>query len=291
MKLFLLIRKYKKGFATVITLVLIENLAWILEPTLFGNLIDAFIEKAGKHFLEFDTKHVLPLVLWVGIYIINSSAGAVRRRLEPRIFQRMLADIAEKISLIAKKENFNVSKTSGLAQLSQEYINFFQYRLPESLEQSISVGGAIIALTIFDYRISIACLIVTLPISIIGQIYNKRVSLYQKDLHDNYENVVDEFSTKKPAEIKRFYLSMSSIQEKIGKWNSFNFGFMRFVLLIIFIVVLYIAIDLDDFSTGNIYSIVAYLWTFVTSMEYIPELLESRTSFKDISNRIKEKEE
>lgn len=143
----------------------------------------------------------------------------------------------------------------------------------------------------FDYRISIACLIVTLPITVIGQIYNKKVSLYQKDLHDNFENVVDEFSTKQPAEIKRFYLSMASIQEKIGKWNSFNFGFMRFVLLIIFIVVLYISIDLDDFSTGNIYSIVAYLWTFVTSIEYIPELLESRTSFKDISNRIKEKEE
>jgi len=66
---------------------------------------------------------------------------------------------------------------------------------------------------------------------------------------------------------------------------------MRFILSIIFIVALYISIDLDDFLTGNIYSIVAYLWTFVTSMEYIPELLESRTSFKDISNRIKEKEE
>jgi hypothetical protein len=61
---------------------------------------------------------------------------------------------------------------------------------------------------------------------------------------------------------------------------------MRVFLLLIFLVVLYIAIDLDDFSTGNIYSIVAYLWTFVTSSEYLPELMESWSSLKDISQRL-----
>lgn len=49
----------------------------------------------------------------------------------------------------------------------------------------------------------------------------------------------------------------------------------------------YIAIDPDDFTTGNIYSIVAYIWTFITSSEYLPELMESWTSLKDISRRIK----
>ena len=63
---------------------------------------------------------------------------------------------------------------------------------------------------------------------------------------------------------------------------------MRVALLVIFIAVLYISIDLDDFSTGAIYSIVAYIWTFITTSEYIPELLESWTSLKDISRRLKE---
>ncbi len=65
-----------------------------------------------------------------------------------------------------------------------------------------------------------------------------------------------------------------------------NFGFIRLILLIIFIFVLYIAIDLDDFTTGSIYSIVAYLWTFVGSIEYIPELLESNASITDLNKRI-----
>ncbi len=62
---------------------------------------------------------------------------------------------------------------------------------------------------------------------------------------------------------------------------------MRIFLLIIFLVVLFISIDLDNVSTGDIYSIVAYIWTFVTSSEYIPELMESWTSLKDIAKRLR----
>jgi len=38
---------------------------------------------------------------------------------------------------------------------------------------------------------------------------------------------------------------------------------------------------------GELYSIVAYLWTFVTATEYLPELMESWTSLKDISKRMR----
>jgi hypothetical protein len=61
---------------------------------------------------------------------------------------------------------------------------------------------------------------------------------------------------------------------------------MRIILLFIFLAVLYISIDLDDFTTGSIYSIVAYIWTFITSSEYLPELMESWTSLKDVSSRL-----
>jgi ABC-type multidrug transport system fused ATPase/permease subunit len=154
------------------------------------------------------------------------------------------------------------------------------------MEQSIAIVGAICALTIFDWRISAACLLVVVPLGIIGQFYNRRVLYLQKDLHDQYETIVDTFVTKKPENIRSIYKSMANVQSKIGKYNGFNFGFMRLTLLIVFLVVLYISIDLDNFSTGDIYAIVSYLWTFITSAEYLPELMESRASLKDISSRI-----
>lgn len=107
-----------------------------------------------------------------------------------------------------------------------------------------------------------------------------------EELHDTYETIYDTFSKRKPEQVTTIYKTMAKLQEKIATWGAANFGIMRFVLLIIFLFVLYIAIDLDNFSLGSIYSIVAYLWTFVTSVEYIPELLESKTSLQDLSRRI-----
>jgi ABC-type multidrug transport system fused ATPase/permease subunit len=283
MKLIDLFKQYKKGIAVAITLVIIENVAWIIEPTVFGQVIDAFIEKSARSELSILT----PLFIWIGVFLINSGVGAGRRSVDQRIYLNMFTHIATDVARIAKEKGHTVSKTAARAELSREYISFFQYRLPEILEQAIAIGGAIIALMFFDWRIALTCLLIVLPLSFITKLYNNKVILLQKTLHDSREQALDIFSTNDPEKIKQYYAISSKSEQKIANWGAFNFGVMRSFLLVIFLVVLYIAIDIDDFSTGSIYSIVAYLWTFVTSSEYLPELLESWTSLKEISGRLK----
>lgn len=280
-------KQNKKGFSIIFILLFIEQIAWVLEPTLFGNLIDAFIEDKNFRTLFSDMARLLPFLFWVGAYIINSGSGAIRRIIEPKIFQRMLSRIVENLAEQSERDKVEVSIAAGRAQLSQEYITFFQYRVPEGIEQVISIIGAMAALTLFDYRISLACLAVALPILYMGQIYNTKVAALQKNYHDDYENLYKVFATRDRREVKKFYTSIEKVKTKIGIWNAANFSIMRLVLLGIFIVVLVIAIDMDEFTTGNIYSIVAYLWTFMTSIEYLPDLMESRVAIRDISNRIK----
>jgi ABC-type multidrug transport system fused ATPase/permease subunit len=274
MKLIDLFKRYKKGIAVAITLVIIENVAWIIEPTVFGKVIDAFIEKSARSELSILT----PLFIWIGVFLINSGVGAGRRSVDQRIYLNMFTHIATDVARIAREQGHSVSKTAARAELSREYISFFQYRLPEILEQAIAIGGAIIALT---------CLLIVLPLSFITKLYNKKVILLQKTLHDSREEALDIFSSSDPERIKQYYDKSAKNEQKIANWGAFNFGVMRSFLLVIFLVVLYIAIDIDDFSTGSIYSIVAYLWTFVTSSEYLPELLESWTSLKEISERLR----
>jgi ABC-type multidrug transport system fused ATPase/permease subunit len=201
----------------------------------------------------------------------------------------MLAGIVRRIAEQSRKEGLDVAIAAGRAQLSQEYITFFQYRVPEGIEQLISIVGAIIALTFFDFRISVACLIVAAPLIYMGQIYNTQVARLQRDYHDDYEKLFTVFAQKDDKELKNYFSSIEKSKHKIGLWNAANFSIMRFVLLVIFIVVLVIAIDMDEFTTGNIFAIVAYLWTFMSSVEYLPELMESRIAIKDISRRIKSK--
>ncbi|MFZ4619524.1 MAG: ABC transporter six-transmembrane domain-containing protein [Bacteroidota bacterium] len=278
-----LIRQYYKSILLALSLVLIENIAWIVEPTVFGNVIDAFIDKAVGE----GTPHFyLPLAVWIGVFLLNSGAGALRRAFDQKIYMTMFSDIAVQVAQGAKERGDSVSKTVARAELSREFINFFQYRFPEIIEQSVAIGGAVIALYFFDWRISLTCLFIVLPLLLITKLYTKRVMKLQVDLHDTKEEAFDVFSTQDLGAIRSYYQRIAKNEKKIAYWGALNFGFIRLCLLGIFLLVLYISIDLDDFTTGGIYSIVAYLWTFVTSTEYLPELLESSTSIREISRRL-----
>jgi len=287
-----LLKEQKAGIAFIVVLVIVENLAWVFEPAIFGKLIDAFIDKVAATQPGLSPLKLIPgvvafpLFLWVMVYAVNSSAGTTRRLMEPRIFQKILTNIVTRLTEEGKKIRLEAGKIAGRAQLSQEIVTFFQYRIPEIAEHVIAVGGAIMALTLFDWRISAACLLVTIPLVFMGQIYNRRVSVYQKNLHDDYEKMYDTFTEMRSDKVNTLYKSMANNQKKIANWSAFNFGSLRIVLLIIFLVVLFISIDMDDFTTGKVFSIVSYLWSFVSSVEYIPELMESRTSLRDISDRL-----
>jgi ABC-type multidrug transport system fused ATPase/permease subunit len=258
MKLIELLARFKKGISVAISLVIIEHVAWIVEPAVFGKVIDALIERASGQASTLNAS-LFPLYLWIGVFAVNSGTGVIRRIVDQKIYLAMFTQLATDISTAAQQKKFSTSKTAALAQLSEQYITFFQYRIPEIIEQIVQIGGAVIALAVFDWRISITCLTIVLPLLLINRIYTRRVSALQKDVHDTFENAYDVFSTQKPEEIHSYYTKSASIKQKIANWGALNFGVMRFILLFIFLAVLYIAIDLDDFTTGSIYSIVAYI--------------------------------
>jgi ABC-type multidrug transport system fused ATPase/permease subunit len=279
-----IVKQFKRGIILALSLVIIENVAWIIEPTLFGNVIDALIDTAAD---ATRGGYLVPLLLWIGAFAVNSGVGAYRRSLDQRIYLNMFTEIATNVSRISQEQQLSVSKTAARAQLSQQFITFFQYRVPEILEQLISIGGAMIGMAFFDYRIAVACAVVVAPLMLINKMYTKRVAALQTSLHDSYEETFEIFSSQDPARVYEYYKKLARPQQRIANMGALSFGLIRFVLLGIFLVVLHIAIDLDNFSTGNIFAIVAYLWTFVTSSEYLPELMESWTSLKDISGRIR----
>jgi ABC-type multidrug transport system fused ATPase/permease subunit len=284
MHLAALVKRYKKRISLALSLVIIENAAWIVEPFLFGLVIDGIIDKA---YVDPESNFIFPLLLWIAAFLINSGVGSLRRSLDTRIYLNIFSNLAADVSKKSIESNLSVSKTAARAELSYQYVTFLQYRIPEVIEHAIAIFGAVIAMYLIDWRISLTSGLIIIPLYFITRFYNSKILKLQTEYHDKYENIFDIFSTKDPEKVREYYQNMAKPQKKISDWGAFNFGIMRIVLLIIFLSVLYIAIDLDDFSAGELYTIVAYLWTFISSTEYLPELFESWTSLTDISKRLK----
>ena len=284
MRLAEIIRKHRKTFVFALSLVFIEKLAWIVEPTLFGRLLDRLISVFGS---KENVSYTVPLVLWIGVFAVNSGVGAARRSIDEKIYLKMFTNIAADVTESSREKGLDIAKTASRVELSRDYVTFLKRRIPDFIEEAFDLGGTVIALALLDWRISVTCLVIVLPLALINRLYNKKVIHLQKELHDMREDVFDVFALKDIRQVRAYYDAMAEPQKKIANWGALNFGLLRLCLLGIFLVVLFIAIDIDDFTTGKIYSVVAYLWTFVTSTEYMPDLLESRSSLKDIQERVR----
>jgi len=279
--------KYKYSIAVLLLFVLVENIAWIIEPTFFGKLLDALI----GHFYDHEKiNYIYPLLIWIFVYLINVVGGSLHRLFNGGTYSKMYADVATNVIDESKSRGDQYSKMLVRAELVKEYIVFFKERLPEMLWQLSASAGAIIALFFYDYRIGLVCLAVIGPIAYINNINRKNVTHLQKDIHDNQEELYRLIENRDTSKIHQFYYNMISPRISIARWNAFSYTTVKIILIIIFIVVLFICVDLDNFSTGKIYSIIAYLWTFIGQTDYLPDLMESLGSIKDLNLRFNQDE-
>jgi ABC-type multidrug transport system fused ATPase/permease subunit len=274
--------KYKYQIGLILLFVLIENVSFIIEPTFFGKLLDALID----HFYDHEkAEYLTPLIIWIIVYLINVVGGTLHRLYNGIIYSKMYANIATEVVFESKCREDQFSKMLVRAELVKEYITFFKERLPEVMWQLSATAGAIIALFFYDYRIALVCVTVVIPIAFINNLNRKNVIRLQKDIHDNQEELFNLMESRDTSNITEFYKNTISPKTRIAKWNAFGYSSVKVLLIIIFIAVLFICVDVDKFTTGRIYSIVAYLWTFIASTDYLPELMESLASVKDLNRR------
>jgi ABC-type multidrug transport system fused ATPase/permease subunit len=222
--------------------------------------------------------------------MINVIGGTLHRLFNGIIYSKMYANVATEVVLDSKCREDQFSKMLVRAELVKEYITFFKERLPEVMWQLSATAGAIIALFFYDYRIALVCVTVVIPIAFINNLNRKNVVRLQKDIHDNQEELFNLIESRDSTNITRFYQNTISPKTKIAKWNAFGYSSVKILLIVIFIAVLFICVDVDKFTTGRIYSIVAYLWTFIASTDYLPELMESLASVKDLNVRFSTQE-
>jgi ABC-type multidrug transport system fused ATPase/permease subunit len=281
------VSKYKYSIAVLLLFVLVENIAWIIEPTFFGKLLDALI----GHFYDHEKiNYIYPLLIWIFVYMINVVGGSLHRLFNGGTYSKLYADVATNVIDESKSRGDQYSKMLIRAELVKEYIVFFKERLPEMLWQLSASAGAIIALFFYDYRIGLVCLAVIGPIAYINNINRKNVTHLQKDIHDNQEELYKLIENRDTSKIHQFFYNMVSPRISIARWNAFSYSTVKVFLIIIFIVVLFICVDLDNFTTGKIYSIIAYLWTFIGQTDYLPDLMESLGSIKDLNVRFNQDE-
>ncbi len=231
-----------------------------------------------------------PLIPWILLFVVSSVVGGIRRVYDTKVYTRMFADLSSSVVAQQLHKGEELSKIAGRSSLAWQNIEFFQYNFPEFIEQIINVGGAISALAIFDWRLATVGGSLVLLVVIASRFYMRRVARIQAQLNDMHEQEYNTFATKDPQMIRTYYSNISTLEISFSNTQASGYGILRVLLLVMFMATLFISLDLDRFTIGELYSIVAYVWTFVAASEYIPYLSEKWVALKDVTGRLQTEE-
>ena len=106
----------------------------------------------------------------------------------------------------------------------------------------------------------------------------------------NREGLYKLFEDQNTDAISACYHRQIMPQTRISKWNWLNFTITKLLMMVILVVELFICVDVDKFSTGKIYAIVSYWWSFILSTKYLPGLMESVTSLIELNGRLSQQD-
>lgn len=263
----------KGKLSATFSLVALENLLFLLYP-----LVGSFAVNAV---LNHDVFNALVYALMVFIIWL---VGSARRAVDTRAFVRIYANLAVK-AIINEKQKGSTSSAVAHANLSRQFVAFFEEHLPILITASFNVVGSVIMLLIIEFWSGvIAFLILAMFILILPSYTQKNDKLYFK-LNNRLEKEVGVIEKNQPNELLKHYDLLAKIRIAISNREAFAYLLIGLSLAILFGATLAILAQ-KDVQAGHIYAVITYLWGFAMSLDDMPRLVEKFSELKDIGNRV-----
>ena len=260
-------KNFKKLFLTF-SLVLAENGLFLVYPVLAGIAINAIV--AG------DTLLTLSYSCMV---FVGWGLGSIRRRVDTQVFSRIYTGLA--VSVIMNEKRAVIAR----ANLSREFVDFFEQHFPVFFTSVVSIFGSAIMLLFIEFYVGLA---VFALLAIFGVLLPKYIAkndrLYLK-LNNQLEREAGRISAGDEHTLKRHYDVLSKLRIRISNREAMSFFIIGASAAAIFSLAIFM-LSHKQANAGHIYSVLTYLWTFAISLDDAPRLIEEFSKLKDIGKRV-----
>lgn len=162
-----------------LTLVVAENVIYLLYPLMAGFAINAIIKGQSIHAL-----------LYALVVFIMWAIGAARRSMDTRTFARIYAGLAVPVILAQRKDNHSHSTVAARVTLSREFVDFFETHLPLLVTSLASITGAVVMLLTIELWAGVACLSVLVFFSLFLPGYTRKNEYLYEKLNNRLEKEV-----------------------------------------------------------------------------------------------------
>jgi ABC-type multidrug transport system fused ATPase/permease subunit len=268
-------RAYPGKLFFTLSLVALENALLLAYPLFAGFAVDSIIRGDATSALFYA---LVVLAFWV--------VGAARRAVDTRTFTRIYADLAVPVILNQRLQNQSTSTSAARVVLAREFVDFFEKHVPTIATALVSIVGAAVMLLVIEPWIGLACLgVLLLCMTLLPRFARRNQELHER-LNDRLEKEIGLVEKVGADTLQRHYRVLSRLRIWLSDREAIAYLFVGSVAAVLFVIAISQLALSPAVKAGHVYAVMTYLWTFVSSLDEAPSMVDQLARLKDIGKRV-----
>lgn len=257
------------------SLVAVENAMFLAYPLFAGFAINAIL---GGDALAASIYALMVLVFW--------TVGAGRRAVDTRTFTRIYAGLAVDVAMAQRSQRQGASTTAARVVLAREFVDFFEKQMPMLATAIASMFGAVVMLLAIEPVVGMAsCLALVCALAWLPRFALRNKALHGR-LNNRLERDVDMVGKVGPTTLFRHYSLVSRLRVWLSDREAFAYLMIGLAAAALFAFTIARLAARDHIQAGHVYAVMTYLWTFVSSLDEAPGLIDQLARLRDIGKRV-----
>ncbi|POA51580.1 MULTISPECIES: ABC transporter six-transmembrane domain-containing protein [unclassified Pseudomonas] len=268
-------RAYPGKLFVTLSLVALENALLLAYPLFAGFAVDSI--------LRGDTTHALVYAMVVlGFWVV----GAARRAVDTRTFTRIYADLAVPVILNQRQQQQNTSTAAARVVLAREFVDFFEKHVPIIATALVSIIGAAVMLLAIEPWIGLACLVALVLCVVLLPRFARRNQQLHERLNNRLEKEIGLVARVGAQSLQRHYRLLSRLRIWLSDREATAYLFLGVVAAVLFVIAITQLSLSPEVKAGHVYAVMTYLWTFVSSIDEAPSMVDQLARLRDIGKRV-----
>lgn len=266
---------YPGRLVITLGLVVAENALLLAYPLFAGFSINAILRGDAR-----------AAVLYAGAVLAFWLVSAARRAIDTRTFTRIYADLAVGVIVDQRTQHQPVSTVAARVVLAREFVNFFELHIPLIMTALVSIIGAAVMLLAIEPQVGLACLGTLALCAVWVPRYARRNEELHERLNNRLEREVALVGKVGTGTLLRHYIAMSRLRIWLSDREATAFVVIGAIAAALFAFTIVRLSGADAVQAGHVYSVMTYLWTFVTSLDEAPGMVDQLARLRDIGKRV-----
>jgi ABC-type multidrug transport system fused ATPase/permease subunit len=252
----------------------VENLLRLAQPLVLGLAINGLLVGSYAGLYALVAQHLSHMLI-----------GTLRHMYDTRAFTAIYTDLATRLIVEQRGQDVETSRVAARSALSRDYVEFFERQVPLVIRAAYSVGGALVMLAWYDWRLLPICAGLVVPAVVLNRRYGRKTFALSGGLHDQFEREVEVIERGDPEAVRRHYESVAGWRVRLSDAEAVNFGLMELFVLAVIVGVLLVYCPTAP-TPGDIFAVFRYLLMFLMGLDAVPKLVHQLSRLRDIGGRM-----